>query len=103
MSAFDTAMRTLFSDPNLAIDAVFIPQVGQSATVRVVTRTPDVFQNVGSSVIETPTLMLEVQVASCPDLIPGDQFMIDDTLYTVQGEPRRDIVRLTWQVDLYAS
>lgn len=103
MSAFDIAMRALFSDPNLGIDAVFIPQVGQNVTVRVITRAPDAFQNVGSSVIETPTLVLEVQVADCPVLMPGDQFVINDALYTVQGEPRRDEVQLSWQVDLYAA
>lgn len=103
MSAFDIAIKTLFADPNLGVDAVFIPQVGQNATVRIITRAPDTFQNVGSSVIETPTLVLEVQVADCPDLASGDQFIIGDTLYIVQGEPRRDEVQLTWKVDVHAA
>ncbi len=100
---FDTAIASLFADANLGLDAVYIPQIGQSVPVRVITRAPDVFQNAGSSVVETPTLVLEVRIASCPVLSQGDQFMIGATLYTVQGEPKRDEVQLTWQVDVYAS
>ncbi len=74
-----------------------------SRPVRVITRAPDVYQNVGISVIETPTLVLEVRVSDCPALVPGDQFMIDGILYAVQGSPRRDSERLVWQADVYAS
>jgi hypothetical protein len=103
MSVFNTAIQALFNDRNLAVDATFIPQVGVSKPVRVITRAPDVYHNVGQSVIETPSLVLEVQVADCPTLCEGDQFLIDSDTYTVQGEPRRDSERLIWQVDCYAS
>ncbi|MDE3038514.1 MAG: hypothetical protein KGJ21_08725 [Pseudomonadota bacterium] len=103
MSVFDTTIATLFADPNMATDATFIPQVGANVAVRVIVRAPDVFQKMGSSVIETPTTTLEVKVADCPSILPGDQFLIGQTTFVVQGQPRRDELLLTWQVDLYAS
>jgi len=103
MSAFDVAIVALFADPNLATDATFMPQVGANASVRVILHAPDVFQKMGSSMIETPTTTLEVKVADCPSLAPGDQFLIGASTYTVQGEPRRDELQLSWQVDVYAA
>jgi len=103
MSVFDTAIATLFADPNLALDATFIPQIGANVPLRVVMRAPDAFAKVGSSVIDTPTQTLEVKVADCPSPAPGDQFLIGQTTYTIQGEPRRDELQLTWLADVYAS
>ena len=103
MSAFDTAIAALFTDPNLGTAATFIPQVGANVAVRVIVRAPDVFQKMGGSVIETPTTTLEVKVADCPTIIPGDQFLIGEDSYIVHGEPRRDELQLTWQVDVYAA
>lgn len=103
MTVFSSAIQTLFNDQNLAVNATFIPQIGVSKAVRVITRAPDVYQNIGQSVIETPSLVLEVQVADCPTVSQGDQFIINSAAYTVQGEPRRDSEQLYWQVDCYAS
>jgi hypothetical protein len=102
MSALTTAMQALFNDRNLSKTAFFLPMFGANRSVRVITRAPDVYQGVGGSVIETPTLVLEVQVADCPALVQGDQFMIDGITYKVQGVPKRDSERLVWQADVYA-
>jgi hypothetical protein len=103
MTAFETAMAVLFNDRNLSKDAFFLPMMGTNRSVRVITRAPDVFQNVGSSVIEASTLVVEVQIAECPAIVAGDQFMIDGITYKTQGTPRRDSERLVWQVDCYAN
>ena len=103
MNVFNTAMQALFNDRNLSKHAFFLPVLGASRSVRVITRAPDIFQNVGASVIETPTLVVEVQIADCPALEPGDQFMIDGITYNTQAWPRRDSERLVWQVDCYAA
>ncbi len=103
MNCFDTAIKTLFSDVNLAANATFIPAIGVNKTVRVVTRAPDLYQNIGQSVVHTPSLVLEVQVTDCPTLVAGDSFLINAVSYVVQGAPRRDSERLTWQVDCYAA
>ena len=103
MSVIDTAVATLFSDPNMATDATFMPQTGANVGLRVIVRAPDAYQKIGSSVIETPTTTLEVKVADCPSILPGDRFLIGQNTFVVQGEPRRDELLLTWQVDLYAT
>jgi len=103
MTAFSSAIQTLFNDRNIAKDAFFLPMIGSNKSVRVITRAPDVYQNIGQSVIETPSLVLEVQVADCPSVVQGDQFMIDGITYKAQGTPRRDSERLIWQVDCYAT
>ena len=100
-TAFDRAISALFADPNLARNATYIPLSGPNKSVRIIMRAPDLYQNVGSSVIETPTVTLEVQVADCPALVVGDVFLIDKVKYIVHGEPRRDAEQLTWQVDVY--
>ncbi len=103
MNVFDTAIATLFADPNVAQDATFVPQIGATVPVRVIVRAPDAFQKMGSSTIETPTTILEVRVSDCPSLAPGDQFIVGGNNYTVQGQPRRDEFKLMWLVDVYAS
>jgi len=102
MTAFSTAMAALFNDRNVSKPAFFLPMLGANRSVRVIIRAPDIFQNVGASVIETPTLVVEVQVSECPNIVPGDQFMIDGITYKTQARPRRDPERLIWQVDCYA-
>lgn len=103
MTVFATAMQALFNDRNVSKDAFFLPLMGSNKAVRVITRAPDVYQNIGQSVIETPSLTLEVQIADCPSLVAGDQFMVDGLTYSVQGTPRRDSENLVWQVDCYAN
>ncbi len=103
MTAFETAIQALFNDRNVSKPAFFLPLIGTNRSVRVITRAPDVFHDAGSSVIETSSLVVEVQIAECPSIVPGDQFMIDGITYKTQGMPRRDVERLFWQVDVYAT
>lgn len=102
-TAFETATNAIFADVNLAESASFMPRSGGLAWVRVIKRAPDAYQKVGTSMIETPSLTLEVKVSDCPTIVPGDQFQIGSTIYTVQGEPLKDELNLAWTVDLYAA
>lgn len=103
VNAFNTACDVLFADPNLGSAATFLPLAGGSSSVRVITRAPDVYRDVGSSMVETPTLTLEVRVSECPVIVAGDRFVVGSTTFTVQGAPLRDELQLMWQVDVYAS
>lgn len=102
-NAFSVACDALFADPNLGGVATFLPLAGGSSTVRVVTRAPDEFESVGVSVVETPTMVLDVRVSDCPTIVQGDRFVINSITYTVQGVPLRDDLQLIWRVDVYAS
>jgi hypothetical protein len=103
MSVFETAMDALFKDQNLAKTATFIPKNGPNKEVQVVTKSPDLYPAFGQSLVETPSLVLEVRYADCPRVKADDQFRIAAVTYQVQGEPRRDVDRLIWLVDVYET
>lgn len=103
MTAFSTALNTIFSDPNLAVEATYIPLQGANKSVKLLTKKPDLYEGIGQSVIDTPTLILEVKVSDCPSLIEGDRFLIGSVTYVVQGVPKRDLDRLIWLVDCYET
>jgi hypothetical protein len=47
MTALSTAIQALFNDRNLSKDAFFLPLIGINRAVRVITRAPDIYQNIG--------------------------------------------------------
>lgn len=102
MSAFDIATGTLFADTNMAVSALFVPQIGSAVSLHVILTAPDDYHQVGSSTIDAPTMMLAAKVADCPVITQGDQFIVNSVTYTVQGEPRRDPLQLIWQIDVVA-
>jgi hypothetical protein len=100
MSAFDIAMNTLFTDSNIRATAVYSSMHGKNKKVNVIVYHPDAFINVADSFVVSSALVLEVLVADCPKISPGDKFMIQDKLYTVQGEPKHSNDSLIWRIDL---
>jgi hypothetical protein len=103
MTAFEIAMNSLFTDPNIAVDAVFTPSAGVPKSVRVIQTAPDAYGTIGQSVFETATTLLAVRVADCPTVAQGDTFTINSVIYKVQSEPRRNSDRLVWEMDCYAA
>ena len=49
MTALSPAIHALFNDRNLSKDAFFLPLIGINRAVRVITRAPDIYQNIGQS------------------------------------------------------
>ena len=76
MSAFAAAVDTLFADPNIGRDAVYIADGGAPVLVRAVARRADAVTEL------------------------GDRIEIDGEAFLVQGEPLRDRERLVWTVEL---
>lgn len=103
MTAFEIAMNSLFTDPNVAVDALFSPSAGGSTPVRVIQTAPDAYGTIGQSAYETATSLLAVRVADCPSVAEGDSFTINSLVYKVQGTPRRNSERLVWEMDCYAA
>lgn len=100
MSIFAPAIDDLFADPNLAADAVFLPDGGEPVPIRVIARRPDRVLEFGGAQIHAETAMLEVRVSEVPDPRPGDRIEIADEAFLIQGVPIRDRERLVWIVDL---
>jgi len=102
MTAFDIAIRSLFADQNLITRATYYPLRGSEQKVSVVVHKPDEFHTIGESIIAVPTLALDVALSACPNIQPGEKFVIDGKSFIVQGEPKRDSQNLTVRIGLYA-
>jgi hypothetical protein len=102
MNAFNVAVGSLFQDPNLVTPVLYYSILGQEKRVAVITHKPDDFHVMGDSIIATPTLVLDVALSACPDIVPGEKFVIDGKAFIVQGEIKRDSNNLTARVGLCA-
>jgi hypothetical protein len=100
MSIFALAMDTLFGDPNIARDAVYISDVGAPVLIRVVTRRADDISNFGDARIWSETTRIDLRVAEVSNPRPGDRIEFDGEAFLIQGEPVRDRERLVWTIDL---
>jgi len=100
MSIFSVAMDTLFGDPNIARDAVYISDVGAPRLVRVVTRRADDISNFGDARLWSETTRIDLRVVEVLAPRPGDRIEMDGEAFLIQGEPVRDRERLVWTIDL---
>jgi len=94
------ALDALFTDGNIGIDAVYLPEGGVPVLVRVVTRRADDVTSFGDTRIWSETTRVDLRVAEVPAPRPGDRIEIDSEAFLIQGEPVRDRERLIWTVDL---
>ena len=100
MSIFSVAMDTLFGDPNIARDAVYISDVGAPRLVRVVTRRADDISSFGDARLWSETTRIDLRVVEVLAPRPGDRIEMDGEAFLIQGEPVRDRERLVWTIDL---
>ena len=100
MSAFAAAVDTLFADPNIGRDAVYIAEGGTPVLVRVVARRADAVSEFGDARLWSETTRIDLRVAEVTNPRPGDRVEIDGDAFLIQGEPLRDHERLIWTVDL---
>ncbi len=99
MSAVAAAIDRLFADPNMVRAAVFIPDGGAAAEVRVIAKRPDEIVGLGETRIHTATTLFDVRVSEIAKPRPGDRVTVDGTEYVVQGEPVRDAEQLVWTLE----
>ncbi|HXF89418.1 MAG TPA: hypothetical protein VNK48_13775 [Xanthobacteraceae bacterium] len=99
MNVFAQAIDDLFADPNLAADAVYLPEVGEPVSVRVITRRPDRVLEFGDARLHAETAVFELRTSEVPNPRPGDRLDVGSGLFVIQGEPVRDSARLIWTLD----
>jgi hypothetical protein len=99
MSVFACAIDALFSDPNIARDAVYTPASGIPFPVRIIERRPDVVSEFAGSRIASATALFDLRVSEVASPRPGDRIELDGEAFLIQGEPRRDAARLVWTLD----
>ena len=100
-NAFSIAMATIFADPNMAVEATYLP-FGGGATLglRAIRRAPDEMMQYGETAILTDTQIIEAQVADLASPQEGDVFQIGSENLQLRGEPVRDTHRLVWLLQL---
>lgn len=100
MTAFAAAIDALFSDPHLALDAVYrAGGANPGIPVRIIVRRPDRAGEFGETRLVAETLMIDVRVSDIATPAADDTFEVDATVYVVQGEPIRDAERLVWTIE----
>jgi hypothetical protein len=100
MSAFETVVDALFSDPHIGRDAVYDPADGDPFPVRVIARRADTITDFGGARLWSETTRFDVRVSEVTSPRPGDRLVLDGETFVVQGEPVRDRERLIWTLDV---
>ena len=100
MTAVAMALDALFTDDNIAREAVYTPEGGAPVLVRAVTRRADETTGFGDARLWSETTRMDLLVSEVPNPRPGDRIEIDGGSFLIQGEPVRDRERLIWTVDL---
>ena len=100
MNAFATAMNMIFTDPNMAVDAIwFAGGAGPGIAVRVIRKSPDEVTSFGAGRILSETTMLDARIVDMPTPAPGDMIRIGPEDFILQGEPKLDRERLIWTLN----
>lgn len=99
MAAFTAGVAAMFRDPNMAVDADYLPKNGTLQSVRVLLSRPDASMGWQDAKIVLPTFIAEVQVAEVAEAQAGDVISIGAESYRVQGKPMRDPDQLTWRME----
>ncbi len=100
MSAFATAKNIIFTDANMAVDAIWFPSgTGPGVAVRVIRKSPDEITPFGAGRILSETTQLDARVANMPTPVPDDLIRIGLEDFLLQGEPKLDRERLIWTLN----
>ena len=100
MNAFAIAMNMIFTDANMAVDAIWLAGgTGPGVAVRVIRKSPDEITPFGAGRIQSETTQLDARVAEMPTPAPGDLIRIAAEDFILQGEPKLDRERLIWTLN----
>lgn len=108
-AAFDDALDAVFAS-DLALAAVFVPQVGLPTPCRVIRRAPDVLLALGEITVSAATNVFEVRASEIARPRAGDALRLGalggpaDPAFVIQSAPtKRDPDRLVWTLDCHAK
>ncbi|MFQ6552949.1 hypothetical protein AAD018_011490 [Aestuariibius insulae] len=101
MSVFSAAMDVIFTNPAMAVEAVWTSaDEAQSRPVRLIWKRPDEELSFGQAQIVAETAVADIRVLDLASPRQGDRLAIGALLYEVIGDPRRDREGLIWTMDL---
>jgi hypothetical protein len=101
MNAFAAADAALFRDPNLSVEVAWqAGGEGPTTPIRVILTEPDGVEGFDGTQILTDSMIATVRIADLSAPQGGDYVQVGGDWYVVDGEPQRDVHRLTWRVTL---
>ena len=74
-----------------------------NVSIKVIQRQPDEVMDIARSRIHTETHLFDVRVADVSLPKAGDSILIASTSFVVQGEPTKDMHKLLWHLEAYAT
>ncbi|MDD7909971.1 hypothetical protein PUV47_08580 [Pseudovibrio exalbescens] len=95
--SFKQAVDRLFD--RLGLDALYRVN-GEDIPVKIIMKSPDQIVDFREAQIHTPTNMMEVRVMDIAKPKAGDEIILDDASYRVQGEPVQDTHHLVWKMEV---
>lgn len=102
MSAFALAATTIFRDPHMALDALYLARgVGPGVPVRIIRQAPDQVSEWGGGRFVSDSVRLDVLAADAR-LEQGDRFIIAGNEFDIIGEPLLDAEHLIWKAEARA-
>lgn len=99
MTAFARAAAAILADPNLGVEAIYEPPGGPAVTIRAARAAPDRTTDWNAGQLWSDTVRYRVAVADVAAPAAGDRITVAGEVRIVQGEPLRDVERLTWALD----
>jgi hypothetical protein len=100
MTNFAAAIDALFSDPNLARDALYRADgADPGIAVSIIVRRPDRIGDFGDTRIASETATFDVRTSEVAEPAGSDTLEIDRVTYVIQGTPVGDAERLVWTIE----
>jgi hypothetical protein len=101
VTVFATAIDTIFADPNIGEDALWLPGgVGPGMPIRVIRKSPDKVVEFGDSRAITDTVLLDVRRSEAAAIASGDRIVIGAETFEIIGEPMSDAIVLVFSCEV---
>jgi len=93
-------LAALYADPfGFGVDATYTPAGGAATEVRAILSRPDETVVWRETALARPTCILELLVSEVPAPAAGDVVDVAGQTYRLQGQPQRDVERVTWRIE----
>ncbi|NRP15000.1 hypothetical protein XMA152_000653 [Marinobacterium sp. xm-a-152] len=97
IQAFEKAIGQMFQ--GLGQSALFRPLGSEEQVILVIPKAPDVILDYRDTRIQSETLELQIQKFQVPGPKSGDEIVLNDRCYRLQGEPSLDLHRMVFTVE----
>ena len=97
------AVRAVFADPNVGIDATYTPAGGSGVPVRAILTTASARTDVFGAAVASTGRTIELQAAEVGTPVRGDTIAIGASVWTINVDPRPSDDGLVWVCEVVAA